>query len=159
MNFNRHSYSWVGFLALFFIILSVVVNGLGYVYGWGLNGVCSPYLGCVDGFFGYDALEHFVSGIGILFILVWLCRRYPKYSVLHEERWKTIVVLLTSAAFVALMWEFAECAHDAFRLDILREPLLNVRLHLNFLDQPTNIDTMGDFFFGMLGTIAALIFI
>ncbi len=123
------------------------------VYHWTNSGVCSPILGCGSGFFGYDAFQHLFSGILIAFTIIWLCIRFPKYSVLHSKRWKTALTVIAFAALVAVLWEIAECAHDMYRLDILHENILNIKFHINRLDQPTNLDTMGDLCFNIIGSI------
>jgi hypothetical protein len=123
------------------------------VYHWTNSGVCSPYLGCGSGFFGYDAFQHLFSGILIAFTIIWLCTRFPKYSVLHSKPWKTALTVIAIAALIAVLWEVAECAHDMYRIAILHEDLLNYKLHINLLDQPTNLDTMGDLCFNIAGSI------
>jgi hypothetical protein len=69
------------------------------------------------------------------------------------------VILLVLIIGVAVIWEFVECAHDAFRLDILHQPLRDVRFHVNLLDQPSNLDTMGDLFFSIVGSLVSFLFV
>ena len=49
-----------------------------------------------------------------------------------------------------------ECARDAIRLDVLHEHLLNFRLHINLLEQPSNLDTMGDLTSALVGAVMGL---
>lgn len=150
-----------GIFALSFsaIFLLSCLFGKGVLQHWGTDGLaCYPYVGCSDGFFGYDALEHFLFGISIVWVLIWIFQRFPKLSLIESVPWKNIVIMLALVALISLMWEFSECIHDYFRLNILHQTLVDVNLHINKMDQPTNIDTMGDFFFAMLGSIISLFF-
>jgi len=142
--------------AIVFLVACYFGEGLGG--SWGSNIACPKYLGCTSGFFGYDAIEHFLFGIAGVFLFVWLCKKFQQFSFLQDKRWKNFLLLVAMVTFLSVLWEFGECARDAFRLNILHEPLRNIRLQINLLDQPTNIDTMGDLFFGMLGSIVALFF-
>lgn len=54
---------------------------------------------------------------------------------------------------LSIMFAALECLRDAIRLDVLHQPILNFRLHINRLDQPTNLDTMGDLLFSLLGSV------
>jgi len=122
-------------------------------FGWAANGTCSIYLGCVDGFAGYDAFEHLLFGIAAAFAVLWLCERYPNLSILPSSRWKAALVIVAVVALLSVCWEILEYMHDAVSLDIFHEPLRNFRLHINNLDQPTNGDTVGDLTFALLGSI------
>ncbi len=127
-----------------------------FMYAWGGNATCSVYIGCVAGFFGYDALEHLCSGAAMALTFIWLSLRYPTYSIIQHNVWKTVLMIIATATFVAVLWEIGECAHDLVRLDVFHQPLYNIRLHVNLLDQPTNLDTMGDLIFNHIGSIIAL---
>jgi hypothetical protein len=140
------------------VLLGICAFGEGALGHLALNGACYKYIGCTDGFFGYDAIEHFFYGVTGTCILAWIFETFPRYSMLHTERWKSILAFITIVVFVSVLWEFGECAHDYFRVDILHESLVNFRLHIDSLDQPTNLDTMGDLAFGLLGAIVALFF-
>jgi len=124
-----------------------------FVFPWAGNATCSIYLGCVEGFAGYDAFEHLFFGIAAALAIVWLSQRFPEYSILHSEAWKTALTVIATIALIAVLWEMLECAHDALRLNLLHEPLRNIRLHINLLDQPTNLDTMGDLTFSLVGSV------
>ena len=128
------------------------------VYFWAGNATCSPYLGCVAGFFGYDAFEHLFFGIAGTLGIFWFCEHFPKYSLFHTNKFRNFLVIISIVAFVSVLWEIAECAHDALRVDILHEPLRNISLHINLLDQPTNLDTMGDLVFSLLGSVIGFFF-
>lgn len=160
MRSGNHKYSRIGIIALSAAIAFTIVSLAGEIMGsWGSNTVCYKYLGCTDGFFGYDAIEHLLFGLGLVWTIVWFCKKFPQYSILNEKRCKTVFIILASVALISVAWEFIECAHDVFRLEVLHEPLLNIKLHTNFLDQPSNLDTMGDLAFSLLGAIFALFFI
>ena len=68
------------------------------------------------------------------------------------------MTLIAIVSFFSIMWELGECAHDYFRLEILHQNLLNLRLQINLLDQPSNLDTMGDLTFGLLGALISAFF-
>ena len=140
-------------IALVWIVITMFGE---LVYFWAGNATCSPYLGCVAGFAGFDAFEHLFFGITLTLFIVWLCDRFPTYSILQDARWKQVLTIIAIVALVSVAWEMAECAHDAIRLDMLHEPLLNFKLHVNLLDQPTNLDTMGDLTFAIVGGIIGL---
>ena len=145
------------FLIILFSTVWAGVTFFGeFIYFWAGNATCSKYLGCVAGFFGYDAFEHFFFGILCVLIIIWFCEHFPKYSVLTKTNWKDVIIIISLVAFVAVFWEIVECAHDALRVDVLHESLRNFSLHLNLLDQPTNLDTMGDIVFSLLGSIVAI---
>ena len=126
------------------------------IFAWAGNSTCSTYLGCVSGFFGYDAAEHFFFGAMAIWILVALCQKFPAYSILHTEFWKMALTLVAMVAFFSVLWEIFECGYDAFRISILHQQLLSFRLHIDYLAQPTNFDTMGDISFSLLGGLFAL---
>jgi hypothetical protein len=123
----------------------------------GGNYQCLPFFGCTSGFFGFDAFEHFLSGFVFTIMLALIFRRYPRISPLSglDAKWKQIFGLVATVAFIAVCWEFLECAHDVFRLIVLHEPLYSVKFHIDLLDQPSNLDTMGDLAFNVLGSIIA----
>lgn len=147
---------WALALTALWLITCTFGEGLGG--SWGANNACYPYLGCTSGFFGYDAIEHFLFGVVAIFALVWFFRTHPRFSLLSDVRWKNVVILIAVVALVSVFWELLECAHDFFRVDILHQSLFNFRLHLNQLDQPTNLDTMGDLTFALIGSLASLFF-
>ena len=111
------------------------------------NDRCYQFLGCNSGFFGYDALVHFVSGTMDATLIVWLMRKFPSISLFHNNFWKNLVVIISMVALIAFCWELFELSHDQFRMKFLHEDLVA----LNRLDQPSNDDTMGDITFSILG--------
>ena len=155
---EKSKYSNIAIMA----IISTAVFFIAFIFGegWGgslgLNNSCTSLLGCSAGFFGFDAVEHFISGIAITSILLFIFKKYPQYSLLNDKRWKNILTILALVAFAGVLWEFIECAHDLFRSNVLNQVLINRKLHLNLLDQPNNIDTMGDLFFSLLGSTISL---
>jgi len=140
------------------IFFVVCIFGEGMGGSLGSNPSCYKYLGCTTGFFGYDAIEHLLYGIAATWVLVWIFEKFPQHSLLHTKRWKNVLIIIVLVVFFSVIWEFVECAHDYFRLDILHQSLINLRLHVNYLDQPTNLDTMGDLAFGLCGSVVALFF-
>lgn len=132
------------------------VTFFGELFNGAPNAACYPYLGCDAGFFGYDALEHFLFGFAALWMLVWLCGRFSRISILHIEFWKSALLLVAMVAFFSVLWEIGEWFRDAYLLDIAHETLLNFRLHINYLAQPSNFDTMGDLSFSLLGSLCTL---
>lgn len=120
------------------------------------NVTCFKYLGCNSGFFGYDAIQHLLFGSTLLFAIIWFCKKFPKYSIFEKERWKNIIILISLITLVALLWELLEFFHDSYNVTILHEHLLNYRLHINTLDQPSNQDTMRDMFFNVFGAIIGI---
>jgi len=139
-----------------FLIICIMGEGIGGSLA--SNPSCLKYLGCTNGFFGYDAIEHLFFGIAGTFVLIWLFQKFPKYSILKEKRWKNILIIVSLIALMSVLWELLECAHDVFRVDILHQTLVNWRLHINLLDQPTNLDTMGDLTFDLIGSVIVLFF-
>lgn len=158
---SKNNYSRIAILAVTSTVVWIFICLFGEWIGAGSlggNDMCIKYLGCTSGFFGYDAIEHFLFGISLIWSLIWLFKKYPQYSLLHTKLWKSVLTLIALVALVSVTWEFIECAHDYFRIDILHQTLFNFRLHINHLDQPTNLDTMGDLAFSLFGSIVALFF-
>lgn len=143
-------------MALAGTVVWSLVTAYGEFFNGAPNSACYPYLGCDEGFFGYDALEHFLFGLGAVWVLAWLCEKFPAISILHTAQWKNVLVLVALVALLAVLWEAGEWFRDAYLLDIAHQPLLNLRLHINFLAQPSNFDTMGDLSFALFGSIIAL---
>lgn len=135
------------------LYVSGALFAIAYFFGdfWiGLmyNGLCFRYLGCNVGFFGYDALVHFFSGIFEVLLVVWLCHKFPKFNILHEDSlWKNVLVLIAIVALLSAGWELFEYAADYVRMHILHQNMTNP----NILAQPSNSDTMGDFTLGLAG--------
>lgn len=139
-------------LSFLFFWIFLIVSG-EIIYNFTSNGICSKYLGCITGFLGYDAFEHFFFGAIVALAIIWLGGRFPKYYILHSERWKKVLIVIAITAFICILWEILECVHDVLRVNILHEPLYNISLQINLLNQPTNFDTMGDLSFGLTGSI------
>lgn len=148
--------SRVGATALVPIIVWPTVTLYGEFFNGAPNSACYPYLGCDAGFFGYDALEHFLFGFAAVWIIVWLCRTFPRHSILAVEHWKSWLILVACVMLVAVFWEIGEWFRDAYLLDIAHQRLFDLQLHINYLAQPSNFDTMGDLTFTLLGSLLAL---
>lgn len=113
-----------------------VLEFLGEVWpGLITNGLCYPLLGCNTGFFGYDGLDHFMSGLCIGLGLLW----YNRTSFKSFAMW---------ALGIALGWECMEWVYDAVRRSVLHMNLLSPH---NIMTQPTPIDTLGDIVLGCTG--------
>jgi len=158
MQSIKENHSHAGILAFISMTVWIMIILYGEFFGGVPNSACYPYLGCDSGFFGYDALEHFLFGFAMVWMIVWLCQKFPTYSILNETYWKSALVLAALAVSIEVVWEIGECFRDAYLLDIAHEQLLNLRLHINYLAQPSNFDTMGDMAFNMLGSLLALPF-
>lgn len=154
----NYIHSRAGMFAVVSMVIWAAVTSYGEFFNGAPNSACYRFLGCDSGFFGYDALEHFLFGFAIVWVIVWLCDTFPNYSLLSEDYWKTALILISLVALIGIMWEIGECFRDAFLLNIMHEPMLDWRLHINYLAQPTNFDTMGDLTFGLLGALIALPF-
>lgn len=131
------------------------VTSYGRFWSGATNSVCDIF-GCYGGFFGYDALEHFLFGFAAVCIIVWLFEKFPRYSVLHEERLKSAFIVVSVAVLIAVGWEIGEFLYDAFLVDAMHQSLLALELKVNLLSQPNNFDTMGDLTLSLLGSLLAL---
>ena len=139
-------------------LLYLLAAYLGEVYpNLEANSKCFRYFGCNKGFFGYDAFVHLIFGALFVFIVIWIFIKFPMISLMQKVPWKTILFVLAISALVSVVWELVESFHDVFRIKILHESLYSLRLQTNSLDQPSNLDTMGDIFFGLLGSSIALL--
>ncbi len=116
------------------------------------NDKCYTYLGCNAGFFGYDALVHFLSGIIIAVSLLLIRHYYPEAAAFSHKKWMQALVIMGIAALIGVVWEILEFSYDHFRMDILHINLI----YPNLLAQPSNSDTMGDLTFGLLGVLITL---
>ena len=146
--------SRLGLLVILFVVLVLIFSLGGELVGWMKDSFCLQYLGCVYGFFGYDAVAHFVSGMAEAIILFWLMKKFVRFNVLGESRWKNVVVLVALVALIGVLWEFGEFTADYIRMNGMH---INLRA-LDMLAQPSNSDTMGDLFFDMLGGFIVAIF-
>ena len=134
-------------VSLFLVIWMLGRWGPAYM----ANGKCYEILGCNNGFFGYDAVVHFVSGIMDALLLVWVTVKRPVWSLFKASFWKNFLVIIAVAALVAVSWEFVEMCHDQFNIKVLHNDLVAT----DSLDQPTNDDTMGDMTFTIAGAAVA----
>lgn len=157
--FLKKDTSWrFGILTVILLAVFLVVNLFGEVLGQAANSYCSSYFGCTNEFFGYDAIEHFLFGLTLSSGVIWFCKKFPHHSILQEERWKKWLFLISFIALISVFWEFLECAYDLIRVDVLGQHLFSFSLHINLLSQPSNLDTMGDIAFTLLGGIIPLFF-
>ncbi|PJA94643.1 hypothetical protein CO131_00390 [Candidatus Kaiserbacteria bacterium CG_4_9_14_3_um_filter_50_16] len=159
MQFVNTIYSRTGIFATATAAVWIAVTAFGEFFDGALNSACYSYLGCDSGFFGYDAIEHFLFGFAAVLAIVWVCRKFPQYSILSTSYWETGLVLVASITLIAVLWEIGECFRDAYLLDIAHETLLDFARHINYLAQPSNIDTMGDLAFNLFGSLLAVFYI
>ena len=143
------------FLCISIVVwLAISIPG-EFFTGWATNSYCYQYLGCNEGFFGYDAVEHLLFGFSLLLAFLFLGDRYEGISLITTSRAKSIVTLLAYVALAAVIWEMFECGWDQYRVVILHETLFSFRLHIDALSQSSNLDTMGDISSTLLGAFAA----
>ncbi|MBX4209197.1 hypothetical protein KW799_00655 [Candidatus Parcubacteria bacterium] len=134
-----------------FISLFILMSLGSKPFGWMRNAACLPHLGCNTGFFGYDALTHFVGGVALAIGLAWIIRRYPRLHIFHREFLKNVFVILAVAALIGVLWELLEYGFDYVRIVFFHMNLASP----NQMAQAGNSDTMGDLFFGLLGSFIA----
>ncbi len=134
-------------------LAAVIIAGRIWVNN---NEVCLRFIGCGKGFFGYDAIEHFLGGMLISVLVIWLCNRFPKHTLLNGNPRANLLIILAVVVFVGVGWEMLEFLHD----HMLREFAWFDRLLLlrqSMLFQPSNTDTMGDLTIDLLGGILGIL--
>ena len=127
---------------------STIITGQIWVSG---NTACVKFLGCGAGFFGYDALEHFLWGVLVVVFSIGICVKFPLLNLLHNDAlWKNVLLLLAFLALVSVGWELLEYSHDHI---LTQFAFFNKLAFLKpqSLAQPSNVDTMGDLTFDLLG--------
>ena len=145
------------------LAVTVIVFFIGVILGkfgpvFIANIKCYKFLGCNAGFFGYDAVLHFVSGILDATAIVVFFRKFPKLSLFHlsfASFWKNLVIIAALTALISLSWEIGEFSHDQFRINVLHENIVAT----NHLDQPSDADTMGDMTFAEIASILTALLI
>ena len=157
-KFSKYSYAKrIAILTASAFIPWIVVTTLGeFILGWATANVCYAYLGCNIAFAGYDAFEHALFGLCLTFALLWMSGLYPAWSIVFRSRTKTIVTIVAYAVLISVCWEIIELIIDVFRTGVLHEHLLDLKRHIDELEQSSNNDTMGDLIFAMFGTLAGL---
>lgn len=125
----------------------------GYFFSWLNNSKCFTYLGCNAGFFGYDALVHFFSGMTEAVFIFWLAEKSQKFNFLHKSFWKNAIIIISIVALLGIGWEIIEFSYDQIRTHVLHQNLLDP----NRLVQPNNIDTMGDLISTLIGALVILV--
>jgi hypothetical protein len=156
MQNMKKGVSWIAAL----LIISASIFALfefvdGHLFGLMNNALCFKYLGCNAGFFGYDAIAHFASGIIEIIFILWLAKKTSRFNFLHNNFWKSVLILMAIVALIGVGWEILEFVGDHVRMYVFHEDLLRPA---NRLFQPSNSDTVGDLTFGLLGaTITILI--
>lgn len=120
-----------------------------FVFKWLNNSYCPIYVGCNIGFFGLDAVQHFLSGIIEVSVIIYLAVQYRYFNILIGSFKQNILIILSITALIGASWEIIEYFYDIFRTTILNINLLEP----NNLAQPNNYDTMGDISFNLFGAI------
>lgn len=124
---------------------------------FGANVLCFPKLGCNAGFFGYDAFfEHFLCACVGTLLLVRFMKTHPHRSFLYNSFWKNIIVLIALTMLLGVAWELFEFSHDQIMLYAPPQRAIFFLTPDRRL-QPSNIDTMGDLTFDLMGSSTALI--
>lgn len=155
MTFKITNISRTSVITIVAAVAWIAVTGFGEFFGGAPNSACYSYLGCDAGFFGYDALEHFLFGFAAVWGIILASQKSPEYSILHADFLKSAITLVAIVALLGVVWEIGECFRDSYLLDIAHERLLDLGRHINYLAQPSNIDTMGDLSFALLGSLLA----
>ena len=120
------------------------------------NTACVKFLGCGNGFFGYDALEHFFWGFLAVAFIIRICIKFPPLNLLHNDAlWKNVLLLLALLTLLSVGWELLEYVRDHILTQFaFFNKLAFLKPHS--LAQPSNVDTMGDLTFDLLGGILGI---
>lgn len=99
-----------------------------------------------------DIPLHFLGGVFVVLFFWWLGGKYQRFNLFHNDFLKNLIVYLSLAALVGVLWEFFEFSFDYFFVNSARFNYLN-------LAQVSKADTMADLFFDLVGGFAAGIFL
>lgn len=138
-------------IILITFIIFYILGHAGPAYLVGTT--CVTFLGCNAGPLGYDALLHVISSILYVLGLLWLIKKYPKLTILTDNLWKNVFIIISFVALMSVAWEIIEYTHDSIRL------AQNPSFPTLELDQPTNADTMGDLIISLIAGAATLPFV
>ncbi len=97
-----------------------------------------------------DIPQHFFGGMLTALIFYWINSSYPQFFKLIPGTLAPILLVISWAAFLGVMFEFAEFLYDTFIFGYLGIG--------NFPSQLGLRDTMGDLFFDLVGGFALAIF-
>ena len=134
-------------LSIVIFLFSSLVVGYG-PFKWASNSECFVYIGCNAGFFGFDWVIHFLSGIVVATSAIWFFDKFPKFSIFTHSFLKNLIILLAICTLVGVFWEFGEFAIDQARMLFVHHSLPQTMLL-----QQSNTDTMGDLFADFLGAL------
>ncbi|MBI2591529.1 MAG: hypothetical protein HYW34_02540 [Candidatus Brennerbacteria bacterium] len=95
-----------------------------------------------------DIPLHFMGGIFAAMFSWWFGHRFTRFNIFHDDFFKNILILISVAATIGVLWEFFEFSFDYFVVSQARFNWLN-------LAQPSKADTMADLFFDILGGLTA----
>lgn len=97
-----------------------------------------------------DIPQHLLGGVFAALLFYWLCYAYPRFFKLVPGTLAPLVLVLSWAAFLGVLFEFAEFTYDRIAVDYFSLTHRYTQLGL--------ADTMGDLFFDMLGGLTLAIF-
>ncbi len=121
-------------------------------FWFGNNHYCYTSLGCNAGFFGFDALVHFSSGIAEASLIIWLAKNYKKVNFFDGNSCRNIVILVALVALLGIGWELLELGHDLIVTNTTVFSSLPFFGPEN-IAQPSGSDTMGDLSLDLLGAL------
>jgi len=125
----------------------------GDIFELSRNGRCFTLLGCNAGFFGYDALVHFLAGIMFAIFIVWLGESHPRFGFISANFWKSAVIVVALCTLIGTGWEIWEFGIDHLGSNVLRESFVLTGQLL----QSGNSDTVGDEAFNLIGSVVAVV--
>jgi len=97
-----------------------------------------------------DIPQHFLGGILVALIFYWINYAHPRSFKLISNFSVPIVLVVSWAAFLGVLFEFSEFIYDLIFFDYWKLTSFPSQLGLR--------DTMGDLFFDILGGFALAIF-
>lgn len=97
-----------------------------------------------------DIPQHFLGGVLAALIFYWVNFSYPKFFKLIPGIFPPIILVISWTALLGLLFEFTEFLYDLLFFDYLGLSQFPSQLSLR--------DTIGDFFFDLLGGLFLVIF-
>ncbi len=110
------------------------VHALAVIFGWYHS---HPWI---------DIPQHFFGGVLAALIFYWINSRYPHFLKLVPGVLPPLLLVLSWAVFLGVLFEFAEFLYDRIAVD-----------YLNLAHRYTQLglaDTMGDLFLDILGALS-----
>ena len=115
-------------VALTFVHVLAVVFGWYHSYPW------------------IDAPQHFFGGVLAALIFYWVNFRYPQFFRIVPGALAPMLLVISWAVFLGVLFEFTEFLYDRIAVDYLNLTYRYTQLGL--------ADTMGDLFFDILGGLS-----